>query len=68
MADLRSQLLAASKLHFEGHLEKHRVNIELLLQNGVGVAEHPDVMETIEGELAHMAEYHDKLEMLQKYF
>jgi len=32
------------------------------------VAEHPDVMETIEKELAMMADYEDKLEMLNKYF
>lgn len=68
MADLRQELLNASKKHFEAHIEKHRINVEILLKNGVGVAEHPDVMETIEGELAQMAEYHDKLEMLKTYF
>jgi len=65
---MRDQILAASKLHFEAHMEKHRVNVEILLEKGVGVAEHPDVMETIEAELAQMAEYADKLEMLQEYF
>ena len=65
---MRDQILAASKLHFEAHMEKHRVNVEILLEKAVGVAEHPDVMETIEAELAKMAEYADKLEMLQEYF
>jgi hypothetical protein len=65
---MRDQILAASKLHFEAHMEKHRVNVEILLEKGVGVAEHPDIMETIEAELAQMAEYADKLEMLQEYF
>lgn len=68
MNNLREQIVAVSRKHFEAHIEKHRVNVEVMLQNGVGVAEHPDVMETIEGELALMAEYHDKLEMLDKYF
>ena len=34
----------------------------------MGVAEHPDIMETIEKELGIIAEYDDKLEMLDKYF
>jgi hypothetical protein len=68
MEDLRTQLLNASKKLFEGNIEKHKVNIENLLRNGVGVAEHPDIMETVEKELAIMAEYDDKLEILNKYF
>ena len=44
------------------------MNIELILGNPVSVAEHPDIMETLEGELGKMAEYHDKIEMMQKYF
>jgi hypothetical protein len=38
------------------------------MENGVGVAEHPDIMETIEKELAIIAEYEDKLAVLKKYF
>tara|TARA_B110000967_G_scaffold110942_1_gene113506 strand:+ start:562 stop:726 length:165 start_codon:yes stop_codon:yes gene_type:complete len=47
---------------------KHKMNIDVLLDNSVGVAEHPDIMETIESELEKMAEYCDKYEMLEKYF
>ena len=38
------------------------------MENSVGVGEHADIMDTIEKELAIMAEYSDKLEMLNKYF
>jgi len=48
---MRTDLIKASELHFKAHIEKHRVNVEILLEKGVGVAEHPDVMETIEKEL-----------------
>ena len=65
---MRSDILKASRLHFKAHIEKHRINIENLLENGVGVAEHPDVMDTIEKELEVISEYHDKLEVLKKYF
>ena len=65
---MRTDLIKASKLHFQAHIEKHRVNVENLLENGVGVAEHPDIMDTIEKELEIIAEYDDKLSVLDKYF
>tara|TARA_B100002019_G_scaffold174385_1_gene150771 strand:+ start:389 stop:625 length:237 start_codon:yes stop_codon:yes gene_type:complete len=65
---MRKEILDASRLHFKAHIEKHRINVENLLQKGVGVAEHPDIMETIEKELEIIAEYDDKLEVLDKYF
>ena len=65
---MRSDLIKASELHFKAHIEKHRINVENLLEKGVGVAEHPDIMDTIEKELEIMAEYDDKLSVLNKYF
>ena len=65
---MRRDLIKASELHFKAHIEKHRINIENLLEKGVGVAEHPDIMNTIEKELEVLSEYHDKLEVLKKYF
>lgn len=68
MVNLRDDLIRASKSHFLAHIEKHRINVENLLNNAVGVGEHADIMDTIEKELAVIAEYDDKLEMLNKYF
>ena len=65
---MRKDIIEASKLHFKAHIEKHRINVENLLEKGVGVAEHPDIMETIEKELEIIAEYDDKLEIIKKYF
>ena len=65
---MRKDIIEASKLHFKAHIEKHRINVENLLEKGVGVAEHPDIMDTIEKELEIMAEYDDKLSVLNKYF
>jgi hypothetical protein len=65
---MREEILKASRLHFQAHIEKHKINVNNLLRNVVGVAEHPDIMETIEKELAIIAEYDDKLEVLDKYF
>ena len=68
MISMREDLIRASQLHFKAHIQKHKVNLENLLENSVGVAEHPDIMDSIEKELEIMAEYEDKLEILNKYF
>ena len=63
----RTDIRQALRLHFEAQIKKHRINVEIYLNNAVGVAEHPDVLESIEKELEHIAEYHDKLEALNTY-
>ena len=68
MANLRTDLIKASRIHFEAHVEKHRINVENLLSNSVGVAEHPDIMDSIEKELDEISRYNDLLEVLDKYF
>ena len=65
---MRDDLIKGSRLHFEAHVEKHRINVENLLQNTRGVAEHPDIMDTIEKELDEISRYNDLLEVLEKYF
>ena len=66
--NLRSELIKASKIHFKAHIAKHIVNVENMVNNSVGVGEHPDIMDTIEKELEIIAEYDDKLSVLDKYF
>jgi lipoate synthase len=68
MADLREAIKNAVIEHAKGHIEKHRLNVEILMQNTAGVAEHPDTLETIEKELRIIADYDDQLEVLNKYF
>ena len=65
---MREKILDALKKHAEGHIAKHKANVEVLLEKNVGVAEHHDTLETKEKELAIIAEYDDQLEMLNKYF
>ena len=65
---LRDQIKEALKAHAEGHIEKHCMNVEIYLTNPVGIGDHPDVIEAIEKELKIIAEYHDQLEVLRKYF
>ena len=65
---MRQQLIEASASHFQSHIDKHRMNIEVMLNNPIAIPEHTDIMDAIEKELAYIAEYLDKLEVLNKYF
>ena len=64
----REDLIKVSELYFKAQIEKHKVNVENLLENQVGGAEQPDIVETIEKELDIIAGYDDKLNVLRKYF
>lgn len=65
---MRTQLVKAAYKHAEAHIEKHRMNVEVYLQNPVGIGEHSDIMEAIETELEEMAKYEDHMEIINKYF
>ena len=65
---VRQVLINAARSHFAGHINKHLANIEVLLEHPAGIGEHQDIQEAIEIELGHIADYHDKLEMLIKFF
>ena len=52
----------------EAKAEGHMLNAEIILGNHMAVADHPDMMGTLDKELTAMAEAHGQLEMLLKYF
>lgn len=65
---MRKQLIEASKQHYLAHIEKHRINVEVILNNPTAIHEHSDIMDAIEKEVEQIAEYMDKLEVMEKYF
>ena len=65
---LKQTLILAAKKHSEAEIELHNANIEVYMQKVVGIGEHSDIIETIQKELDKMAQAHDRLEMLNKYF
>jgi len=65
---LKEQMIKAARLHAEAEVQLHKTNIEVYMQNVVGIGEHSDIIETIQKELDAMATADDRLEMLEKYF
>jgi len=67
---MREMLIGAARTYYMGMINRHIANMEVLLTNPVGIGEdsHQDIQAVIEIELGKIADYHDKLEVLQKFF
>ena len=65
---MRQQIVEALIQHFEAHIVKHKMNVEIMLNNPMAIHDHTDLMDAIEKEVALIAEYVDKLEVMQQYF
>jgi hypothetical protein len=65
---LKEIIISAARKHAEAEIDLHKANIEVYMNNVVGIGEHSDIIETIQKELDAMATAHDRLEMLNKYF
>jgi hypothetical protein len=65
MNNYKDGIVEALKLKLEGEIAAHKVNINIMMSSHVGVAEHPDLIATIDGELEKLATAADKLNTLE---
>ena len=65
---MRTEIISVLKQHFESHILKHKMNVDIMLSNPTAIHDHTDLMDAIEKEVALMAEYQDKLEIMENYF
>ena len=68
MNNYRERLVKALMKFYEGGIEAHKMNIEVLLGSHVGLAEHGDIIETIDQEVQKLVDLEDKLESLRRNF
>jgi hypothetical protein len=68
--NMRDILLGSARTYYMGMINRSIANMEVLLTNPVGIGDppHQDIQAVIEEELGKIADYHDKLEMIQKFF
>ena len=64
---MRYKMIEAMRSHAKGHIDKHKMNVEVYLNNPAGIGEHSDIMESVEKELLEVAKYDDILTMVEKY-
>jgi|TARA_B100000073_G_scaffold146030_1_gene120207 hypothetical protein len=67
---MRELMINAAKTYYVGLINRHIANVEVLLTRPVGIGEdsHQDIQSVIEVELGKIADYHDKIEVLEKFF
>ena len=65
---MRNQIVSALLAHAQGDIQKHKMNVEVYLNNAVGIGEHSNVMEAIEEELNMFAKYEDQVSVIKKHF
>ena len=65
---MRDDILANQITYYNGLIAKHNQNVEIYLNNPVGIGEHPDVMAAIEAEITSIAQAHEKIEVINHYF
>ena len=64
----RQVILNALKDHAEGNISKARANVEIFLDNAVGVATHGDVLEEINKQLKIIADNTEIITVLNTHF
>lgn len=62
---MKEDILNALRKSFEAGIERHSMNVRIMLNNPMAIHDHTDFMSAVEQELAQIAEYKDKLEALE---
>ena len=68
MINLREDILKNQITYNNGLIAKHQQNVEIYLNQPVGIGEHSDVMSAIETEITSIAQAHEKIEVINHYF
>ena len=68
MINLRDDILKNQKTYYNGLIAKHQQNVEIYLNQPVGIGEHPDVMAAIDTEINAIAKAHEKIGIIDSYF
>ena len=67
MINLRDDILKNQIAYYNGLIAKHSQNVEIYLNQPVGIGEHSDVMSAIETEITAIAQAHEKIEVCLLY-
>ena len=65
---MKEDLLRALTAHAHGEMTYQKANVNVYLNNPVGIGEHSDVMGAITNELERIAYYEDQVQVIEKHF
>jgi hypothetical protein len=64
---MRRIILDALGAKYEGVMKEAAANIEIYLRHPNGIGEHPEVLESIDTQLAKLMDAHEKREALKEF-
>tara|TARA_Y100001970_G_scaffold99226_1_gene124781 strand:+ start:3082 stop:3291 length:210 start_codon:yes stop_codon:yes gene_type:complete len=67
MINLRDKLKNAIIAHAKGEIEVHLANVDVFLNNPVGIGDHSNVTEAIQSEIDKIAGWDHRIEVIKKY-
>ena len=65
---MKPELIKALLSHAQGEINYHKANVNVYLNNPVGIGEHSDVMGAITNEIERVAYWEDQVAVMEKYF
>ena len=65
---MKEQIVRSLLTHATGEINYHKANVDVYLNNPVGIGEHSDVMGAITNELERIAYYEDQVQVIEKHF
>ena len=67
MTTFRQAIIDALEKKYEAQMSKAEANLKVLLQNPVGVGDHPDIVETIDKEMQNITKAKEMLDELANW-
>ena len=65
---MKPELIKALLSHAQGEIAYHKANVNVYLNNPVGIGEHSDIMGAITNEIERVAYWEDQVDVMEKYF
>lgn len=63
--DRSNEIIRTMQENLKSNMQKHAINISILLENPMAIHDHTNFMEAVENELKSAAHYKDLLDTLQ---
>jgi len=63
---LSQQIVIALRRKYEAEIDCARTNVQVYLQHPAGVAEHPDIVASVDSQIQIIAEARDKLQEIEE--
>ena len=63
---MRDKIKESLIAHAEGHIKKHSANVEIYLNNSIGIGEHSDLLPEFDKWVEQLASADEKLQALRK--